>query len=124
MNARSQNTNGPQGRKNRRGKNVCMPFVKVGALAALPPGQVMEAEVGGNTYVVCNAGGELYAYDGVCPHAGGPLGQGALDGNILVCPWHAWEYDCRTGVNDYDESVTLTPFPVKSQDGEILIDVP
>jgi nitrite reductase/ring-hydroxylating ferredoxin subunit len=101
-----------------------MSFVKVGSLAALPPGQVMQADVRGNSYVVCNAGGALYAYDGLCPHAGGPLGEGALHGNTLVCPWHAWEYDCRTGVNDYDDSVRLTPFPVKVEGDDILIDVP
>ena len=101
-----------------------MSFVKVGYLAALPPGRVMEAEIGQSTFVICNAGGHLYAYDGICPHAGGPLGQGNLEGNVLICPWHAWEYDCRTGVNDYDENVKLTPFPVKVQGDDILIDVP
>jgi nitrite reductase (NADH) small subunit len=101
-----------------------MPLVKVGSLAALPPGKVMEAEAGGNTYVICNAGGELHAYDGICPHAGGPLGQGNMEGNNLICPWHAWEYDCRTGVNDFDESVRLTKFPVQANGDDILIDVP
>ena len=101
-----------------------MAFVKVGSLASLPPGAAMEAEVGENTFVICNTGGELYAYDGICPHAGGPLGQGTLEGNILICPWHAWEYDCRTGVNDYDDTVKLTPFPVKVQGDDILVDVP
>ena len=101
-----------------------MALVRVGSLSALPPGNVMEAETGGNTYVVCNAGGELFAYYGVCPHAGGPLGQGHLEGDHLVCPWHAWEYDCRTGVNDFDESVRLESFPVNVQDDDILLDVP
>jgi nitrite reductase (NADH) small subunit len=101
-----------------------MPFVKVAAASALPPGQVMEAEVNGNTYAVCNVGGELRAFDGVCPHAGGPLGQGNIEDGRLICPWHAWEYDCRTGVNDYDESVKLAAFPVKIEAGDILIDVP
>ena len=55
----------------------------------------MEALVGDGTYAVCNAGGEIHALDGICPHAGGPLGQGALHGTTLVCPWHAWEFDCR-----------------------------
>jgi nitrite reductase (NADH) small subunit len=101
-----------------------MALVKVAPLAELPPGKVMEAEIGGNSYVVCNLGGEIYAYDGICPHSGGPLGQGALVGNVLVCPWHSWEYDCRTGVNAYDDNIALASFPVKTQDGDILIDVP
>lgn len=100
-----------------------MAFVKVASLTALPPGDVMQAEVGGNSYVLCNLDGELYAYDGICPHSGGPLGQGNLVGNTLVCPWHAWEFDCRTGVNPYDDSVALASFPVKTQGDDILIDV-
>lgn len=101
-----------------------MAFVKVGSLAALPPGSVMEAAVGENTYAICNVAGELHAYDGVCPHAGGPLGEGIIDGDRLICPWHAWEYDCRTGVNDYDENVRLAKFPVKAEGDDVLLDVP
>ena len=56
--------------------------------------------------------------------AGGPLGEGALHGSTLVCPWHAWEFDCRTGANDFDPDVTVATFPVKIEAGEILIDDP
>jgi nitrite reductase (NADH) small subunit len=101
-----------------------MPFVKVASLDALPPGSLMEARVGENSYAVCNVEGEVYALDGICAHAGGPLGQGALHGETLVCPWHAWEYNCRTGSCDYDESLKLEKFPVKIENGDILIDVP
>jgi nitrite reductase (NADH) small subunit len=101
-----------------------MPFLKAGSLSALPPGNVMEAEFGSTTLAICNVGGEVHAWDGICPHAGGPLGQGNIDGDHLVCPWHAWEYDCRTGVNDYDENVKLAAFPVKIEGDDILVDVP
>ena len=101
-----------------------MPFVKVGSLAQLPPGAVMEAEVAGDTFAICNSGGELYALGGTCPHAGGPLGQGALHGTTLVCPWHGWEYNCRTGVNEFDEDVKVDTFPVRAEGDDILIDVP
>jgi nitrite reductase/ring-hydroxylating ferredoxin subunit len=101
-----------------------MPFVRVGSASQFPPGSVMEAEVGANTYAICNAGGEFHALDGICPHAGGPLGHGALHGNTLVCPWHAWEYDCRTGINDFDSDVVVATFPVKIEGDDILIDVP
>jgi nitrite reductase/ring-hydroxylating ferredoxin subunit len=101
-----------------------MALVKIGSIDQLPPGSVMEAEVSGNPYAICNVEGELHALDGVCPHAGGPLGQGALHGSTLVCPWHGWEYDCRTGVNDFDEDVKVPRFPVRVEAGEIWIDVP
>jgi nitrite reductase/ring-hydroxylating ferredoxin subunit len=84
--------------------------------------------VGDGTYAVCNAGGEVHALDGICPHAGGPLGQGALHGTTLVCPWHAWEFDCRTqvtgpGANEMD-GFMVAKFPVKIDGDDIFIDVP
>jgi len=101
-----------------------MPLVKVGSLAALPPGSVIEVLVGDGTYAICNARGEIHALDGICPHAGGPLGQGALHGTTLVCPWHAWEYDCRSGANEMDDGLRLPKVPVTIQGDDILIDVP
>jgi nitrite reductase (NADH) small subunit len=99
-----------------------MAFVKVGSLAALPPGSVTAVTVGEAAYAICNVEGELHALDGVCPHAGGPLGEGNVEGNMVICPWHAWAYDCRTGENDYDPAVKLNTFPVKAEGGDILID--
>lgn len=101
-----------------------MPFVKVGSLRELAPGTVMEAVAGGEPYAICNIAGELRAFEGTCPHAGGPLGEGVIDGENLVCPWHAWEYNCRTGVNTYDETVRLASFPLKVEGDDILIELP
>lgn len=100
-----------------------MPLFRVGDASALAPGAVMEAEVNGSTYAICNVDGELHAFDGACPHAGGPLGQGNIEDGRLVCPWHAWEYDCRTGANDYDENLKLASFPVKVEDGGIFLEI-
>ena len=95
---------------------------RVGSLKGLSPGSVMEAVIDGKPIAVCNAGGELHALDGVCPHKGGPLGQGALHDKTLVCPWHAWEY-CVSGQNDFDPNVRLNKFPVSQEGDEIYIDV-
>ena len=84
----------------------------------------MEAVVGEDSYAVCNVDGEIHALEGVCPHAGGPLGQGALHGETLACPYHGWEYNCRTGVCLIAEDLVLKKFPVRIADGNVLIDVP
>jgi nitrite reductase (NADH) small subunit len=89
----------------------------------LPPGSVMEVTIGKNVYAICNAGGRIFAVSGVCPHAGGPLGHGALHDHMLVCPWHAWEYDCRSGENDFDPSICLETFTTKVEGDDILIDI-
>lgn len=99
-----------------------MAFVKVGSVASLPPGAVMEVTLGDDHYAVCNYGGELHALSGTCPHAGGPIGQGTMQDNLVVCPWHEWAYDCRTGENDYDPAVKVDRFAVKTEGDDILID--
>jgi nitrite reductase/ring-hydroxylating ferredoxin subunit len=99
-----------------------MAFVKIGSLSQLPPGSVMEVTLGDDSYAVCNCGGEVHALSGICLHAGGPIGQGTLQENLLVCPWHEWAYDCRTGENDYDPAVKLDVFAVKIEGDDILLD--
>lgn len=101
-----------------------MPLLRVSLLDELPSGAVREVEAGETSYAVCNLDGKLHCLEGICPHAGGPLGQGTLDGNFIVCPWHGFEFDCRTGVNDMDEDMQVKTFPVVVREGEILIEVP
>ena len=101
-----------------------MPFVKVASLSELPAGSVAEVTVGNEIFALCNVGGRVTAIGGTCLHRGGPLGQGALRGNHVVCPWHAWEWDCQTGANDSDPNQRVSTFAVKVEGDEILIEVP
>jgi nitrite reductase/ring-hydroxylating ferredoxin subunit len=101
-----------------------MAWIKAGPAATLSAGTMREVEHAGDRYVICNVEGELHAMDGICPHAAGPLAQGALHGHMVVCPWHAWEFDCRTGELDYNPLVRVDTFPVRVEDGEILIELP
>jgi nitrite reductase (NADH) small subunit len=103
-------------------KQSCMAFVKIGSIAALPPGSVMEVILGDDSYAICNPDGHLYALSGICPHAGGPIGQGTLQDNMVTCPWHEWSYDCRTGENDFDPAIKLDTFAVKAEGDDILMD--
>lgn len=89
----------------------------------MPPGTALHVRLGEDAVAVCNVDGALHAMDGICPHSGGPLGHGALEGHTLTCPFHAWEFDCRTGLSDVHEHVRLAIYPVKVEDGEIFVDV-
>ena len=100
-----------------------MAFVKVGSVSALANGDVMETKVDGHPYAVCIAGGEVHCLDGECPCTGGPLSPGATRHELLVCPWHGWRFDYRTGVCAYDDSVKVARFPVKVEGGDIYVDV-
>jgi len=101
-----------------------MGFHKVAQVRDLPAGAMLDATVGEKSYVVCNVGGELHAMDGQCPHRGGPLGQGALHGTTVVCPWHAWEFDCVSGRHDYNPAIRLQTFAVKVHGDDVMVDVP
>jgi len=58
---------------------------------------VTEAYVDGVKLAVTWQNGEFGAISGICNHVGGPLGQGGLEGEYVVCPWHHWKFHCRTG---------------------------
>jgi nitrite reductase (NADH) small subunit len=98
-----------------------MPLVRIKALAEFPPGSLEQIAIDGIPYALCNHNGTLRAFGGLCPHAGGPLGDGNLDGGQIVCPWHAWAFDCESGVNDYDPSIELNSYPVVVEAGSIFV---
>ncbi len=101
-----------------------MSFVRVGSMDDLRPGGVMEFRQGSSEVAICNVGGALFAVDNRCPHRGGPLAMGALHGTHLVCPWHAWEFDCTTGVCNFNPTVVLRQFAVRvAEDQSILVEL-
>jgi len=100
-----------------------VPPTKIKRLVDFPPGSLTQIQINNSAYALCNHQGTLRCFDGRCPHAGGPLGDGDLDGDQIVCPWHAWAFDCKTGVNDFDPNIQLKTHTVIVQDGNIFIDL-
>ncbi|MGB6199026.1 MAG: Rieske (2Fe-2S) protein [Candidatus Acidiferrales bacterium] len=74
-----------------------MALMRAAKTDELPVGSVREFQVEGKTLAIANVGGKFYAINNTCLHRGGPLGQGELQGKILTCPWHGWQYDVTTG---------------------------
>jgi nitrite reductase/ring-hydroxylating ferredoxin subunit len=101
-----------------------MAFQKLASLDELPPGALLEIARGDELYALCNIGGEVRAMAGVCPHNGGPLGQGALEGSLVTCPWHAWQFESATGVCTFSDDVCVAVFPVRIEAGDVLVDIP
>jgi nitrite reductase/ring-hydroxylating ferredoxin subunit len=74
-----------------------MAFVRAAKLAEIPSGTIREFQVEGRSVALANVGGKFYAINNACLHRAGPLGQGALSGKVVTCPWHGWQYDVTTG---------------------------
>ncbi len=80
---------------------------------ALPEGQIIEIIIGGTAIAVAKSGGMHYALSNTCPHAGGPLGDGKLAGNIVTCPYHGWKFDVTTGTCPTQPSVQVRTYKVQ-----------
>lgn len=94
---------------------------------------------------VFKVGGEFYAYLNHCPHMGGPACQGKIIARVeedlaedctsrgmtfsktklhVVCPWHGFEFDIRTGVHPGNPKARLRKIQVRVIDGNVVITVP
>ena len=97
--------------------------VRVAGSGDIPPGEGRVVEAEGRSIALFNVDGHYYAIDNVCPHRGGPLGEGDLDGPVVSCPWHAWRWDVRTGANVNNPAVTLGCYPVVEEAGAIFVEL-
>ncbi|HEY4041002.1 MAG TPA: Rieske 2Fe-2S domain-containing protein [Rhodopila sp.] len=75
--------------------SVSADFIKVAKVSEIPEGEMKI--VFNNLAVVANSEGNFHAFGNICPHAGGPIGEGWLDGCVVECPWHAGQWDITTG---------------------------
>ena len=96
-------------------------FVAACALADLPPGEKRVVTVEDVEVALVNVDGEVFAVDNDCPHRGGPLGFGDLQGYLLHCPLHAWPFDVRTGACALFPEARIRTFQVRIADGMILV---
>ena len=98
-----------------------MPFVTVARVEDVPPGAIMHVRAGEEEIALAHVGDDFYATQGHCLHLEGPLGEGVLEGAVLTCPWHGWQYDVRTGLNEFDHAIELRTYEVRVEDGEIQV---
>ena len=100
-----------------------MAFVRAVAAADIAAGAIREVNVNGKLLAVANVGGTFHAIDNTCLHRGGPLGDGPLEGNVVTCPWHGWQYDVTTGKVSQNPSVGVACYPVEIRAGEVYVDL-
>jgi nitrite reductase (NADH) small subunit len=101
-----------------------MPFTKLADQSALPStNEAKEFSCGNKTLCIANINGSYSALDNVCLHRGGPLGQGMIEGGKVICPWHGWAWDVKTGQADQDPRMRVAVYPLKIENGDVLVEV-
>jgi nitrite reductase (NADH) small subunit len=105
----------------------------------IPPGGRKIVRVEGREVGIFNLEGTFYALKNICPHQGARVCLGrivgttlpsdvyeykyGLEGRILRCPWHEWEYDITTGESVFDPAVRVVTYPVEVVDGEVAVTI-
>ena len=102
-----------------------MAFVRVVQSDEIPVGQGALLDVAGVMIAVFNAGaGRFHATSPQCPHEDGPLAEGWLEGDVVVCPWHGFDFDLASGQCRVDEGLSITVYPVRVVGGDVEVDLP
>lgn len=100
-----------------------MGFVRVAAVTDVPEGSIREFSAEGKAIAVANVAGEFYAIDNQCLHNGGPLADGPMEGKMVICPWHGWEYDVTTGKVGQNPTVGVDCYPVEVRGADLFVKV-
>lgn len=100
-----------------------MPFLKIADSDQVPAEGARTFEVEGTKVAVFRHGGKLCALADTCPHQGGPLSEGSVKDGKVICPWHRWTFDLETGACENQEGTRAESYPIKEEDGGLLVDV-
>ena len=98
-------------------------FVAVARVEDVPPGTLHCVRAGDEDIALARCEDGFFAFQGHCLHLKGPLCEGRLEGCVLTCPWHGWQYDVRTGQNEFDLAIQLRTYDVQVEDGEVRVRV-
>jgi toluene monooxygenase system ferredoxin subunit len=96
---------------------------RIGPLAELWAGDLVAAQLAGAKVLVVRLGDAVHAYADRCAHLGVALSEGTLDGCILTCSAHHWQYDLATGRGVNPDTACLVRYPVRIEHGVIYVEV-
>ena len=95
------------------------------AVSSVPDGGALVVPVDDRlTIAIFRIGDAFYAVDNACPHNGGPLGEGPLDGAVVTCPWHGFTVDVRTGRCPRSPELRVPTFPVAREGDVVRVAIP
>ena len=100
-----------------------MGLQRVAKVAEIPAGTIREFQVEGKAIALANVGGKYHAINNTCLHRGGPLGQGVLEGNVVTCPWHGWQYDVTSGKVMQNPAVGVDCYALEIRGEDIFVEI-
>jgi 3-phenylpropionate/trans-cinnamate dioxygenase ferredoxin subunit len=97
-------------------------YIRAAALDQIPPGKSRLAFVAGKTVALFNIGGEIFALNDSCPHAGSSLAMGKLEGAVVQCRAHGLRFDVRTGhMPGRTDGLRAASLPVRVTGNEVQV---
>ena len=99
-------------------------MVPVARVGEIPVGRGKTVEVDGLVLAVFNAGsGRYHAVSGSCPHEGGPLAEGVLRGDRVMCPWHGFDFDVGSGACGASPDLSVDVYPVRVAGADLVVEL-
>jgi nitrite reductase/ring-hydroxylating ferredoxin subunit len=98
-------------------------FRRVAGTEEIASGQTKIYEVDGNSIAICNVNGNYFAIQNMCPHRGGPVGEGEIEDGTITCPWHGFRFDLKTGACAFNPAMKLTLYDLKVEGPDIKIGI-
>lgn len=99
-------------------------FVEVAKKSQIPENGMIGVEAEGKALVLVSLGGTIYALDDTCPHEAGPLSEGQIEGEEIVCPWHASHFDIKTGRVTMDPAMeNIATYTVRLVDDAVEVEL-
>jgi len=102
-----------------------MAFEKVCTLDDVWEGDMdaFETSTGVEVLILGIDGGDIKAYQAMCPHQEIELVEGEFDGKVLTCKAHLWQFDCHTGKGINPSDCEIAEYPVKIENDEVYVNV-
>ena len=98
-----------------------MEFIAVANVSDIPVGRMRAFTISDRKIALYHTERGFFATDNTCPHRGGPLADGDLIGEEIICPWHLWGFDVATGVCTGNATVSVLTHEVKVDAGRVMV---
>jgi nitrite reductase (NADH) small subunit/3-phenylpropionate/trans-cinnamate dioxygenase ferredoxin subunit len=98
--------------------------VTIGRVGDIPDGSCVVVEINGKEIAVFHSGGNYYAIDDRCPHAGASLSGGCVEGDVVTCGWHYWRFRLTDGAWLNNPKIRTGAYPVRVVGDEIQLELP